>query len=167
MAFLRRHLPEWPYIEGTQRISLREIIFREVCLNILIHREFGGQHEASLVIYNDRVETCNWNIPFGYGPINLSNLHPHAKNPTIANFFTQLGIVEELGRGIRVMFNYVPLISSGRKPIMDSSDEEAVRRAVEQDRQSVNRAREAWQKACGKKAASRRSSVFYRLWRGI
>ena len=123
MAFLRRHLPEWPYIEGTQRISLREVIFREVCLNILIHREFGGQHEASLVIYNDRVETCNWNIPFGYGTIDLNNLHPHAKNPTIANFFTQLGIVEELGRGIRVMFNYVPLISSGRKPIVEEQDE--------------------------------------------
>lgn len=123
MAFLRRHLPEWPYIEGTQRMSLREVIFREVCLNILIHREFGGQHEASLVIYNDRVETCNWNIPFGYGIIDLNNLHPHAKNPTIANFFTQLGVVEELGRGIRVMFNYVPLISSGRKPVVEEQDE--------------------------------------------
>ena len=41
----------------------------------------------------------------------------------------------------------------GRKPIMDSSDEEAVRRAVGQDRQSVNRAREAWQRASGKEAS--------------
>ena len=41
----------------------------------------------------------------------------------------------------------------GRKPIMDSSDEEAVRRAIEQDRQSVNKAREAWQKASGKKVS--------------
>ena len=41
----------------------------------------------------------------------------------------------------------------GRKPIMDSSDEEVVRRAIEQDRQSVNRAREAWQKASGKEAS--------------
>ncbi len=31
----------------------------------------------------------------------------------------------------------------GRKPIMDCSDEEAVRRAIEQDRQSVDKAREA------------------------
>lgn len=30
----------------------------------------------------------------------------------------------------------------GRKPIMDCSDEEAVRLAIEQDRQSVNKARE-------------------------
>ena len=41
----------------------------------------------------------------------------------------------------------------GRKPIMDCSDEEAVRRAIEQDRQSVNKAREAWQQASGKEAS--------------
>ena len=41
----------------------------------------------------------------------------------------------------------------GRKPIMDCSDEEAVRKAIEQDRQSVNKAREAWQQASGKEAS--------------
>lgn len=41
----------------------------------------------------------------------------------------------------------------GRKPIMDCSDEEAVRQAIEQDRQSVNKAREAWQQASGKEAS--------------
>ena len=41
----------------------------------------------------------------------------------------------------------------GRKPIMDCSDEEAVRLAIEQDRQSVNKAREAWQHASGKEAS--------------
>ena len=41
----------------------------------------------------------------------------------------------------------------GRKPIMDSSDEEAVRKAIENDRQSLRKAREAWQRASGKKAS--------------
>ena len=41
----------------------------------------------------------------------------------------------------------------GRKPIMDCTDEEVVRKAVEQDRQSVRKAREAWQKATGKEAS--------------
>lgn len=41
----------------------------------------------------------------------------------------------------------------GRKPIMDCSDEEAVRKAIEEDRQSVSKAREAWEKASGKKAS--------------
>ena len=41
----------------------------------------------------------------------------------------------------------------GRKPIMDSSDEEAVRIAIENDRQSVRKAKEAWQQATGKEAS--------------
>lgn len=41
----------------------------------------------------------------------------------------------------------------GRKPIMDNSDEDAVRIAIEKDRQSVMKAKEAWQQASGKKAS--------------
>jgi transposase len=41
----------------------------------------------------------------------------------------------------------------GRNPIMDCSDEEAVRQAIESDRQSVRSAREAWQKSSGKEAS--------------
>ncbi|MCS2407477.1 leucine zipper domain-containing protein [Bacteroides salyersiae] len=35
-------------------------------------------------------------------------------------------------------------LGRGRKPIMDCSDEEVVRTAIENDRQSVKRAKEAW-----------------------
>jgi transposase len=41
----------------------------------------------------------------------------------------------------------------GRKPIMDCSDEEAVRRAIEQDRQSVSKAKATWQESTGKEAS--------------
>ncbi len=41
----------------------------------------------------------------------------------------------------------------GRKPIMDSSDEKAVRAAIEQDRQSVSKAKSSWQAATGKEAS--------------
>ena len=41
----------------------------------------------------------------------------------------------------------------GRKPIIDSSDEEIIRKAIEEDRQNVSKAREAWQNATGKKAS--------------
>ena len=43
----------------------------------------------------------------------------------------------------------------GRKPIMDSSDGDAVRRAIEQDRQCVSRAKAAWEQATGKKASEK------------
>ncbi|MBP6610998.1 MAG: hypothetical protein KA206_07875 [Paludibacter sp.] len=41
----------------------------------------------------------------------------------------------------------------GRKPIMDCSDEKAVRSAIEQDRQSVVKAKIAWQLTTGKEAS--------------
>mgnify|MGYP002231664870 CR=1 FL=1 len=50
----------------------------------------------------------------------------------------------------------------GRKPIMDCSDEEAVRKAIEEDRQSVSKAREAWQNATGKEASDITFKTFFR-----
>lgn len=44
-------------------------------------------------------------------------------------------------------------LGRGRKPIMDSSDEEAVRIAIANDRQSVMKAKAAWQQASGKEAS--------------
>lgn len=41
--------------------------------------------------------------------------------------------------------------SQGFKPIMDYFDEELLRKAIEEDRQSVSKAREAQEKASGKK----------------
>ena len=41
----------------------------------------------------------------------------------------------------------------GRRPIMDASDEEAVRRAIEEDRQCVSKAKAAWEQATGKEAS--------------
>ncbi len=40
MAFIRKHLPDPFYLEGDKRISIRERIFREVVVNMLIHREY-------------------------------------------------------------------------------------------------------------------------------
>lgn len=55
----------------------------------------------------------------------------------------------------------------GRKPIMDCSDEEAVRSAIEQDRQSVSKAKIAWQQATGKEASDLTFKRFYPPWRKI
>lgn len=41
----------------------------------------------------------------------------------------------------------------GRKPIMDSTDELVVQKAIEEDRQSLSKAKEAWQNATGKEAS--------------
>jgi ATP-dependent DNA helicase RecG len=48
MAFVRKHLPDPFYLEGIERISIRDAIFREVASNILIHREYTNAFPAKL-----------------------------------------------------------------------------------------------------------------------
>ncbi len=122
MNFIHKHLSEKPYIEGHQRISLREMIFREVVANLLIHREFSSAYPATLTIYQDVVIAENWNKPYVMGEIEITNLKPHPKNPAIANFFKQLGWVEELGSGIKNMFKYCPLYVAGSLPVIKDDD---------------------------------------------
>jgi ATP-dependent DNA helicase RecG len=122
MEFIRKHLPEKPYIEGIQRISLREVIFREMIANLLIHREFSNAYPATLTIYKDTVETENWNLPFQMGHISLQNLKPHPKNPVIANVFKQIGYAEELGSGSKKMYKYCPLLVADSYPEIVEED---------------------------------------------
>ena len=122
MEFIKKHLPEKPYIEGMQRFSLRDRILREVTLNLLIHREYSSSYPTTFSIFSDRVVTENWNVPYVYGRIDLRTLRPHRKNPLIANVFSQMGIVEELGSGTRKIFKYTPLISGGEEPLIEEED---------------------------------------------
>ena len=39
-AFINKHLPEKFYMEGDQRVDLRDKIFREVVANCIVHREY-------------------------------------------------------------------------------------------------------------------------------
>ena len=49
-------------------------------------------------------------------------MRPHRKNTKIANVFSQMGIVEELGSGMRKMFKYTPLYANGKEPIIEEQD---------------------------------------------
>ena len=39
-----------------------------------------------------------------------------------ANVFSQMGIVEELGSGMRKMFKYTPLYANGKEPVIEEQD---------------------------------------------
>lgn len=106
IEFIQKHLPDHFYLEGTTRISLRDIIFREIVANILVHKEYSGAEPTRLIIYGDKITTENSNKPYINGIINLNNLMPHPKNPNIAKFFRLLGRVEELGSGIQKLYRY-------------------------------------------------------------
>ena len=106
MAFVRKHLPDPFYLDGTNSISIRDTIFREVASNILIHREYTSAFPAKLIIEFGQVRTENSSRPHGFGRITLQNFTPFPKNPVIARFFRQIGRADELGSGVRKIMQY-------------------------------------------------------------
>lgn len=116
MDFVGKHLPDPFYLEGPTRISLRDKIFREVVANILVHREYTNARPTTFIIYADRVEAENANVPHYGGALLLDAFAPYPKNPTIARFFLQLGRVEELGSGVLNVTHYLPHYVRGALP---------------------------------------------------
>jgi ATP-dependent DNA helicase RecG len=100
-AILRRENLDRYDDRGTQRISIRDKIFREAITNLLIHREFSNPFPAKMVIEKNSVYTENGNKPHGNGIIDPEDFSPYPKNPKIAKFFKEIGWVDELGSGVR------------------------------------------------------------------
>jgi ATP-dependent DNA helicase RecG len=113
MSFVEKHLDDPFYLEGTATVSLRARIFRELVANIVAHREYTSAAPATMVIYKDRVEFKNPNVPHGRGPIDPAHFTPYPKNPTICKFLIQLGRYEELGSGVNNVTKYLPSYAPG------------------------------------------------------
>jgi ATP-dependent DNA helicase RecG len=106
LDFIRKHLPDPFYLEGTERKSLREAIFREVASNMLIHREYASGEPARLIIEYGKVTTYNANRPHGFGVLDPETFAPYPKNPVIGAFFREIDRADELGSGMRNMMQY-------------------------------------------------------------
>jgi len=119
MEFIEKHLNDKFYLEGTQRISIRNKIFREVCANLLIHREFYSAYPAKLIIENDKVRTENANKPNGFGIIDAKSFSPYPKNPAIAKFFREIGLADELGSGVKNVTKYLKIYSGGEPEFIE------------------------------------------------
>jgi ATP-dependent DNA helicase RecG len=113
MSFVEKHLDDPFYLEGATTVSLRARIFRELVANIVAHREYTSAAPATMVIYKDRVEFKNPNVPHGRGPIDPAHFTPYPKNPTICKFLIQLGRYEELGSGVNNVTKYLPFYAPG------------------------------------------------------
>lgn len=116
MAFVKKHTNDMFYLEGTQRIDVRSKIARELCANMLIHREFSNPLPARLIITKESITTINANRPKFIGYIDVSSFSPFPKNPKIAGFFKEIGNADELGSGIRKMVRY-SRIYTGTDPV--------------------------------------------------
>ena len=106
LAFVQRHLPDPFYLEGIERRSLRDHIFREVASNMLIHREYASGATSRLVIEYGRAVTDNPSLPHGFGRLDPATSVPFQKNPIIGRFFRQIDRADELGSDMRKMMLY-------------------------------------------------------------
>ena len=119
--FVDKHLNDMFYIEDTQRIDVRNKIAREICSNILMHRDFSNPYPAKLIIEKDKMWTENANRPKRIGYIDIKTYSPYPKNPKIARVFKEIGLADELGSGVRNIEKYTK-IYTGSKPIFKEDD---------------------------------------------
>lgn len=115
--FIKKHLNDKFYIEDDQRINVRDVIARELCVNLLIHREYSNPYPAKLILTKDNIITENANKPRTIGFIDLNNYSPYPKNPKIAGLFKEIGLADELGSGIRKIAKYAKIYSNGRESL--------------------------------------------------
>lgn len=106
MDFIQKHFSDKFMLEKDQRINVRDVLFRELIVNMLIHREYSNAYVSRIEIYRQKVIVKNANKPIHTGVITEPIIEPYPKNPTIAKVFKILGRIDELGSGIKKIFKY-------------------------------------------------------------
>lgn len=121
VAFGEKWLPDAFALDGTQRVSARGVIVRELVSNTLMHREYSSPYMAKFEIGRGYVATRNASRSTYAHPVTLDNFDPTPKNPVIANFFAQIGRSERLGSGTRKLYKYSWLYT-GQDPKLSDGD---------------------------------------------
>ncbi len=82
-----------------------EMAFREALGNALIHRDYTACGAIHVQWHDDAIEVSS---PGGFPPggrlDNLPVTPPHPRSPILADAFKRSGLVERVGRGIRLMY---------------------------------------------------------------
>ncbi|QQK06959.1 RNA-binding domain-containing protein [Miniphocaeibacter halophilus] len=110
MDFVKKHTSSFFYLENDRRINVRDILFRELIVNMLVHREYSNAYVSKLIIEKDSIIVENANKPIHPGIIKKGTIAPYPKNPTIAKVFNILGLIDEVGSGFGKIFKYTDLI---------------------------------------------------------
>lgn len=118
LSFIKGKWPEKFYQDKNgDRKDLRELIFRELVGNIIIHREYNSATPTEVIIYEDRVETTNPNRMRFRGPLDLETFNAEPKNPNIRAFFNVLTWADEIGSGVKNMNKFVIAYTGGAHPM--------------------------------------------------
>lgn len=123
--FTQKHLPDKFFLEGTQTVSLRDVIARELISNTLMHREYTNPLPAKLVIKEHEIRTENASRPQFIGELTPERFNPLPKNPIIADFFVNIGRADALGSGTRNLFKYSWAYGGGQPTLTEGDVFEA------------------------------------------
>lgn len=97
------------YILIKTKLQSKSIIpseaLREGIINALVHRKYSIPGAVKIALYDDRLEIFSpGNFP---GLVDINNLGEgitYLRNPSLAQAFRKLGLIERLGSGIRIIF---------------------------------------------------------------
>ncbi len=118
LKFVKSKWPEKFYQDKNgDRKDLRELIFRELIANVIIHREYNSATATEIIIHEDRVEATNPNRTRFRGPLNLETFEAEPKNPNIRAFFNVLSWADEIGSGVKNMNKFISAYTEGAHPI--------------------------------------------------
>jgi ATP-dependent DNA helicase RecG len=147
--FIEKHTLDRFFIIGTQNVSIRSRIAREIVSNILVHREYSSSYRSRIIIERDRIVTDNWSRPQFEGRIDPNDFTPYSKNPILAKFFVNIGRADELGSGVRNLYEYTRIYSGGEPELIEGNvfkiivplekDDEKINVDLKVEQQPLNR----------------------------
>ncbi len=122
---LQAHLVEVPAPADGIRTPYRSEYpleaLRELARNLVQHRLYEGTNAPGRVEwFDDRIIFSNPGGPFGQASLGEFGSHADYRNPTITRWLVELGYVEQLGRGIRLVRRM--LTQNGNPPLEVETD---------------------------------------------
>jgi ATP-dependent DNA helicase RecG len=94
---------------------------RELARNLVQHRLYEGTNSPGRVEwFDDRITFSNPGGPFGHASEGEFGSHADYRNPTITRWLVELGYVEQLGRGVRLVRRM--LAQNGNPDLMVETD---------------------------------------------
>ena len=108
VSFVLNYLPRSSEIKGLYRRDGYEIpaeAVREIVVNAVMHRSYVPDSEIRVALYDDRLEVESpGGLPFGFTEGEVLSGRAKSRNPVIARFLKEAGLVEGWGSGmIRIL----------------------------------------------------------------
>ena len=115
LGFILRNIPRIQKDQGINslgKLSVPKVVFEELLVNALIHRDYCISAPIRIFVFSDRVEIISpGHLPNNLTIENIKQGNSNIRNPILASFATKLLPYRGLGSGIRRALKAYPDIS--------------------------------------------------------